>query len=333
MEQGGFDGIIGQDAAVAAFRAAFDRARRRGCAGGALIMGRKGGGKTAFIKAAAADTGLPTRYADCGALNRAGLFGEFVYSGIDRRGGFQRSLFGDEYMDFLPGDRALTLDNLGALNKRGRDALSLLMRESKIKIGRTSYRLPFQVWIAASADTADAPDKPMIDSFGVSIGLAGYAPDDLLAIASDFASAELRFDYSREALAMAISPPRDVPGEATALLREADRDMGKRGVSSGSFVDGLLMREALERLDRTPCGLLMDEYRYLAALDGMGGYGRATVIAKRLGMADGRALMGLEARMDRLGLIERGRSAREITALGEERLEAARASQRLIDGR
>lgn len=328
MARGGFEGIIGQEAAIAAFRKAHERARNCGRIDGALILGREGAGKTAFIKSAAADTGLPTRYADCGALNRAGPFREFVYSDDDRRGGFQHSLFREESRDFITGDRALALDNLGALNKRGLGALALLMREGKIKTGRRSYRLPFRVWIAAAADTA--LDKATIDLFRVSSTLAGYSADDLMAIASEFARGELEREYLADALAMAICPPRDTPGDAAALLREIDRDLAARGIGARSRVDGALTREALGRLERTTSGLLMAEYRYLAALAGMGGYGSAGAVAKRLGEGDSRALADFESRMERLGLIARGRGAREITALGEERLDAASESERLI---
>lgn len=330
MAYSGFDGIIGQDAAVAAFRAARERAGDCRRAGGALILGRKGAGKTAFIRAAVADTSLPIRYADCGALNRAGLFEEFIYSRDDRRGGFQRSFFGEDTGDFIVGDRALALDNLGALNKRGRDALALLLRDGSIKIRRKTARLPFRVWIAAAADMAMALDKAMIDLFGVSPTLAAYSQEDLLAIAVIFARGELRREYSVDALAMTICPPRDAPGDMAALLREVDRGMDERGISAGKRVDGALMREALGHLERTASGLLMAEFRYLAALEGMGGYGSVGAVAKRLGMGDGRALADFEKTMERLGLIERRRRAREITALGEERLEPARANERLF---
>ena len=173
MAQIVFDGIIGQDPAIAAFRAAFERAGGEAAAG-ALVLGRKGGGKTAFIKAAVADTGLPARFADCGGLNRAGQLAELVYSTDDRRGGYQHSFFGDEVVDVISGDRAIALDNLGALNKRGRDALTLLLRDSSIVINRKPRRLPFRVWVAASADTSDALDKSLLDLFCHVVRLAPY---------------------------------------------------------------------------------------------------------------------------------------------------------------
>lgn len=331
MAQIGFDGIIGQDAAIAAFRAAFERAWAYGRrSGGALIMGRKGGGKTAFIKAAIADTQLPARFADCGGLNRAGQLAELVYSTDDRRGGYQHSFFGDEAADVISGDRAIALDNLGALNKRGRDALTLLLGDCSIVINRKSRRLPFRIWVAASADTADMLDKSLLDLFHRMVRLAPYSSDDLLDIAIVFVSQELRLDYSREALLMAICAPRDAPGEASALLREAERDILARG--GCAYVDARIMRETLARLGRTPCGLFMDEYRYLGALSAMGGYGGSSAIAKRLGLADWRALAGLEARIWGLGLAGRVGKAREITRLGEERLAAAEDSLRLIGG-
>lgn len=320
MAIGGFDSIIGQAGAKETLALIFDRARKAGEAPPpVLIGGRKGAGKSAFIQAAAVEWGWQARYMSAARIRKVDAFGEFVYSSVDRDGKFRGPLMPDELCPrSMEGDRTLAIDDLHELGKRGNDALTRLILESAINVGVVSYPLPFRAAIFCACDSGAGLDPAIEGLFGARLDLADWNQGDLALLASEMAEAHLWGDYCADALALAIAPPRDAPGEVERLLRDIDGDLRARGLRAGERVDERRMEDALAALDRTACGLTISEYFYLAALDIMGGASGVSEIMRFMSAEAVGDLRRVEEGMIGLGLIERARKSRSLTAFGGE---------------
>ena len=320
MAIGGFDSIIGQADAKEALARVFVGAREAGEASPpVLIGGRKGVGKSAFIQVAAVEWGWQARYMSAVGLKKVDAFGEFVYSSVDRDGKFKGPLMPDELCPpSMEGDRTLAIDDLHELGKRGNDALTRLILESAINVGVVSYPLPFRAAIFCAYDSRVGLDPAIEGLFAARLEIAGWDQSDLALLASEMAEAHLWGAYEKGALALTIAPPRDAPGEVERLLREVDGILRERGLQAGERVDERRMEDALTALDRTACGLTISEYFYLAALDVMGGSGGVSEIVKFMSANAVGDLRRLEEGMMALGLIERARKARSLTAFGAE---------------
>lgn len=185
-------------------------------------------------------------------------------------------------------------------------------------MGKIAYPLPFRAAIFAAHGDGEELDAAIAGLFPIKIELASYASSELVSLAAEMAEARLLGNYDVDALAMVVLPPRDAPGWIERMMLGVDSDLTANGMRTGERVDGRRMEGALARLNMTPCGLAMDEYFYLAALESFGGSGGVGAVARMMGGGVDAEFKALESRMLRFGLIERGRKNRKITAFGSE---------------
>lgn len=329
MTFGGFDALIGQDDAKRAALEALEEARRAGGAPAVLVSGRKGIGKTAFIQAMALEWSWDARYASARELVKVDDFGDFVYSSIDRAGKFRGEfLSADESPSRIEGDRSLVIDDLQHLGKRAKDALARLMADSAISVGKIVYPLPYKAAVFAAYETGAELDERVAALFQRRVELCEYDEAELAALAAEFMEARLVGDYDADAIAMAICPPRNAPGYVADIMARADYDLAARGLRSGDKVDGRRMEDALARIGLTAYGVSLDEYFYLAALEGMGGQGGVGAVAKMMGGLNAR-FREIEDRMARFGLVEKRPRSRRITGFGAERFRRCEARRLL----
>lgn len=329
MAFGGFDALIGQTDAKRAALEALEDARQSGDAPAVLVSGRKGIGKTAFIQAMALEWSWDARYAAARELVKVDDFGDFVYSSIDRAGRFRCELLtADEPPARIEGDRSLVIDDLQHLGKRAKDALTRLMADSAISVGKIVYPLPYKAAIFAAHESGADLDERIAALFRRRVDLCEYEEAELAALAAEFMEARLAGDYDVDAIAMAICPPRNAPGYIADIMARADDDLAARGLRGGDKVDGRRMEDALARIGMTAYGVSLDEYFYLAALESIGGEGGVGAVAKLMGgLNDG--FREIEDGMARFGLVEKRRRGRRITDFGRERFRRCEARRLL----